>query len=628
MLSKSTSGIVITDVADHFGTFDLVSEKQTGSPQSSELKRIISDSNIRLFKQYLNQTDFGSVQYIPCPNEAYNTFYSLYKNAFNAAFPLTEKSPRKRFIKKEPWVSTGLLTSSRTKSKLLSKKLRKPTPLNIHKYKMYVNLHNKLKRKMKINYFKDMLESNKNNMKHLWTILKQAIGKQRNKSNFPSTFTINNKQVSVKSEITESFNNYFSNISIATSQNIPKSKQSYTNYLNRSTGISNSIFIEPVDSSYIIETANKLQPKLSSVHDEISPKLLKETLSEIIIPITHIINRSLDSGIVPDQLKIAKVIPIYKASDSDQLRNYRPISLLPAFSKLIEKIMYNKVMSFLNSNNILYKHQYEFRPKHSTIHPIIHLINHCAKANDANPQQYTMSIFCDLSKPFDVINHEILITKLNVWGIRGSANKWFQNYLSDRKQYVEIENTKSDFQNIMCGVPQGSILGALLYLIYVNDISKSTNGHILSFADDTSLYFSDSDPDDLFNQANSMFADLFDWFCANRLSLNPTKTKYIVFRPQNKTCDFSGKVVAINGTPLNQIGAKFNDQATKFLGIYIDEHLTWKHHLAHINTKISRALFIIKQVKNVLPVESLRTLYFALIHPFLSYGVTVWGNVS
>ena len=159
---------------------------------------------------------------------------------------------------------------------------------------------------------------------------------------------------------------------------------------------------------------------------------------------------------------------------------------------------------------------------------------------------------CDLSKAFDVINHDILI-------------KNFLNYLTDRKQYVEIENTKSGFQNIMCEVPQGSILVRLLYLIYVNDISKSTNGHILSFADDSSVYIFDSDLDELFNQANSKFAELFDWFCANLLSLNPTKTKYIVFRPRSKKCDFLGKV----GTKLNQIGANFNDQTTQFLGIYI-----------------------------------------------------------
>jgi len=136
----------------------------------------------------------------------------------------------------------------------------------------------------------------------------------------------------------------------------------------------------------------------------------KKTISEISIPVTHIINRSLDSGIFPDQLTIAKIIPICKASDCNQLQNYRPISLLPAFSKLFEtKNMYNKVMSFLNSNNMLYKHQYGFRLKHSTIHPIIHLINHSAKVNNSNPQKYTMSIVCDLSKAFDVINHDIHI---------------------------------------------------------------------------------------------------------------------------------------------------------------------------------------------------------------------------
>jgi retron-type reverse transcriptase len=186
-------------------------------------------------------------------------------------------------------------------------------------------------------------------------------------------------------------------------------------------------------------------------------------------------------------MKIAKVIPIYKASDPSLLKNYRPISLLPAFSKLLEKIMYDKLMSFLVSKNILYKHQYGFRSKHSTIHPILHFLNHCADANNKPQSEFTLAVLCDLSKAFDVIDHKILLHKLEAYGIRGIPNKWIENYLSNRQQYVQFENSKSSCQPINCGVPQGSILGPLLYLIYVNDIKNSCTSNILSFADDTTI---------------------------------------------------------------------------------------------------------------------------------------------
>jgi hypothetical protein len=172
-------------------------------------------------------------------------------------------------------------------------------------------------------------------------------------------------------------------------------------------------------------------------------------------------------------MKIAKVIPIHKRSDPTLIQNYRPISLLPALSKLLEKIMYKKVVGFLEPNNLLNEHQYGFRSKHSTIHPIIHLLNHCAEVNNKSNKEFTLAIFCDLSKAFDVIDHEILLKKLNTYGLRGTVNKWFRNYLSNRSQYTDLVGGKSPTNNIYCGIPQGSILGPLLYLTFVNDILNS-----------------------------------------------------------------------------------------------------------------------------------------------------------
>ncbi len=442
----------------------------------------------------------------------------------------------------------------------------------------------------------------------------------------PQTFKVDNTNISDESEIADSFNKYFSNIGKTTSDNVPKTRAKFTDYMK--TPLVNSIFLETIEPDQVIEITNKLKPKLSAGPDEISSKLLKETIEYIIYPLTHIINRSLLTGIVPNQLKIAKVIPIYKASDPTEFKNYRPISLLPAFSKILERIMYNKVMCFLNSKNILYKHQYGFREKHSTVHPILHLLNQCALANNSTPKQHTLSIFCDLSKAFDVINTNTLISKLNYYGIRGIANQWFASYLANRQQYVQIDKTKSNIEDINCGVPQGSILGPLLYLIYVNDISKSTNADIMSFADDTSLFVSDSNVTTLYERANVEMKNLFEWFCANGLSLNPRKTKFMVFKGGTKNIDFTNLDISIDGTVLDQIGPQFQEKTTKFLGVFMDDSLSWKYHMTHVNNKISRALYGIKQVKNFLPKDSLKTLYLALIQPYISYGILCWGNAN
>ena len=173
------------------------------------------------------------------------------------------------------------------------------------------------------------------------------------------------------------------------------------------------------------------------------------------------------------------------SSDSTILKNYTPVSLLPAFYKLLEKKIIKQLMSFLTGQNIRYDHQFGFRPKHSTIHPTIHLLNHCASSSSKHDPETTWAILCEISMTFDVIDHDILLSKMNKYGIRGIANDWLTNYLSGRQQYVDIYGVTSHKGQIQIGVPQGSILGPLLYLLCVSDIRNSCHGMILSFADDT-----------------------------------------------------------------------------------------------------------------------------------------------
>ena len=626
ILNLGKSGIIINDVADHFGTFYIQKHRHNSRVAPNEKKRLITEQKIESFIFKLGNTDFSQVTTLPSPDQSYDLFISKYMTIFNETFPLVNIDMN-RNMKREPWCTAEFIRSSKIKSQLHAKKLSKPTDDNIMQYTDHNKIHKRLQRRLyKVDYYRNSITENKGNIKKTWDILKQAIGKVRDKSGIHTNIEINGIKENDKQVIAEGFNNFFSTIGKQTSQNVPHVNTNYTSYMPNPT--LNSIFIEPVTEDQVLHAATKLKPKSSYGHDQISSKLLKVTLPIIIKPITHIINTSLTTGIVPKSMKTARVIPIFKSAEPSIMKNYRPISILPSFSKILERIMYNKIVSFFNTKNLFYRHQYGFRQKHSTIHPIIHLLNHCGESNNKPIPEITLAIFCDLSKAFDVIRHDILLKKLDTYGIRGIANKWFENYLTDRKQYVDINGHESKLLSIDYGVPQGSILGPLLYLIYVNDIYNSCDGNILSFADDTTLFVSHSNLDMLFDTANDHINKLYEWFCSNGLSLNASKTKYVIIRPKHSRCNIIGRSIHIGNTQLTRIGNDCIEKSTKFLGLLIDENLSWRDHISYVNRKISRTLFSLKQVKQFLPIDCMNTLYFSLVQSHLSYGLLAWGNAT
>jgi len=450
------------------------------------------------------------------------------------------------------------------------------------------------------------------------------MNSRKGRDSLPNEFHSEGKIITNTQEIADKLNQYFSNIGKKLNSEVPNSTKKYNDYYPDRAN-TNTIYLRPTDPLEVLQLVRKLKAKTSLDKDNLSTKMLKCVIEELLMPITHIINLSLIQGRVPDDLKIAKVIPIFKSGDKSKFNNYRPISLLPIISKILERIIYNRITHFIEQNNYFYKHQYGFRKGHSTIHPIIHFLNYLHNAKENRPSKLTVGLFLDLSKAFDTISHEILLSKLNIIGIRGKTNDLIRDYLTNRKQYTEITGKTSSITPITCGVPQGSILGPLLFLLYINDIQNiPIESEILSFADDTTLFITGKNIQNLQNKANMESKHLYEWLCANKLSLNVSKTKYILFgATKNQSLNFN---IKINNQNIEQISDNNPTKSITFLGVHIDEKLTWKYHINLVNKKIANATFAINNVKNFIPKRILKMLYQTLVQPHLTYNILCWGN--
>jgi hypothetical protein len=315
-------------------------------------------------------------------------------------------------------------------------------------------------------------------------------------------------------------------------------------------------------------------------------------------------------------MKIACVLPLYKAGDAQDVSNYRPVSLLPQFSKILEKLFNKRLVAFVKKMNILYLRQYGFRENMSTAMAIFELSE--AITTSLDKEENTIGVFIDLKKAFDTIDHSLLLRKLALYGIRGIALDWLTSYLSNRSQYVSFNNEKSSSKNIICGVPQGSILGPTLFILYVNDMCNVSDVlKCILFADDTNLFYTGNNIDDMCNVVSLELDKLNVWFMVNKLSLNVKKTNFMLF---SKKRDKNDLRIAIDNHNLDRV------ETTKFLGVHIDSKLNWHEHIAHVKRKIATGLSVLYSVKRIVNSSALHSLYCTIILPHLMYCSEIWGH--
>jgi hypothetical protein len=611
---------LINGISDHDAQVIELANMYNEKPKNhySFTRKIDCDTS-RSFTEDLSYENWEEIFLDDDVNKIFNKFLDTYIKIFNANFPMVIK---KKSTKPNSWITSGIKISCKNKRNLYVKYRNSRDPTHKAQYKDYCKILSSVIRAAKKMYFDALIQKSNNKIKTTWNLVKSLLNNKTNTNMNNTNDNINNQNTA------NAFNSYFASVADNIINNSRKTNSVYSDcpleYLRLNCNQPNFSFtLKNTTAHEINKIIQSMKPKDSHGYDEISIRILKMSAPFILSPLTYIFNKILDKGIFPERLKFSEIKPLYKKGNAADFSNYRPISLLPSFSKIIEKLIYNRLYNYFDQQKLFAKDQHGFRLNTSTETATFSLLN--TILSSLEHKDIVGSLFLDLQKAFDCVNHDILLAKLNFYGVSGKANKLLESYIRNRYQRVKLRDKffnhlTSEWEPVRHGVPQGSVLGPLLFLIYINDLPHTINdlADTVLFADDTSIIISNPDLQEFKYNTSRALQELNKWFCSNLLSLSFDKSHFLQFfvKKQNK--------INVQITSSNSILTNLN--SIKFLGLTLDSMLTWKDHIANLTIKLNKACFAIRAIKPYMSLSVLRTVYFSYFHSIMSYGIIFWGS--